>query len=172
MADNQAVQESGEPIFKWDTLKEVGRRDLGYKAPVQGKIYEVELTSGYTVKVWRADDGRQYFCHGLTFGGKDAPGGTISPFTGKPVETILQHHYQTISEMESRPGDVLVWKGADPDSTPHSAILTEAIILEGKDYLADNAVLRTKNGILPEASLTLEQLNQDYGENYNVYRRR
>jgi hypothetical protein len=100
------------------------------------------------------------------------PGGPISPFTGKPVETILQHHYQIISEKESRPGDILVWKGADPDSTPHSAVLTEANILEGKDYLADNAVLRSKNGILPEANLMLDQLNQDYGETYNVYRKR
>jgi hypothetical protein len=172
MTDIQAVQESDRPIFNWDTLKEIGPHDLGYKNPVKGKIYEVELTSGYTIKAWRADDGRQYFCHGLTFGGTDAPDGPISPFTGSSVETILQQHYQMISEKESRPGDILVWKGADPDSTPHSAILTDAIILEGKDYLADNAVLQSKNGILPEANLTLDQLNQDYGETYSVYRRR
>jgi hypothetical protein len=171
MTDIQAGQESDRPIFNWDALKEIGPHDLGYKTSFKGKIYEVELTNRYTVKVWRADDGRQYFCHGLTFGGKNAPGGPISPFTGKPVETILRHYYRVISEVESRPADILVWKGVDPDSTPHSAILTDAIILEGKGYLADNAVLRSKNGIQPEASLTLDQLNQDYGETYNVYRR-
>jgi hypothetical protein len=76
-------------IFKWETLREVGPYDLRYAVPVPGKLYEVELTSGPGVQVWRASDGQQYFCHGLTFGGKEAPGGPISPFSGRPVETIM-----------------------------------------------------------------------------------
>jgi hypothetical protein len=60
-------------VFKWETLKEVGPHTLPFKEPVSGKVLEVELTSGHKVEVFRADDGLFYFCHGLTFGGKDAP---------------------------------------------------------------------------------------------------
>lgn len=158
-------------IFHWATLKEIGPHDFRYKTPVKGKMYEVELTSGQSVKVWRAEDGRQYICHGLTFGGLHAPGGPVSPFTGKPVETILQYHYEMVPEQESRLGDILVWKGLDPDSTPHSAILTNPLIAEGKSFLADHAILRSKNGMLPEADLTLHQLISNYGDSYCVYRR-
>ena len=38
--------------------------------PVPGTECEIELTSGDTIRVWRADDRVSYFCHGLTFGGK------------------------------------------------------------------------------------------------------
>jgi hypothetical protein len=68
-------------------------------------MYEVELTSGPRVRVWRAGDAQHYFCHGLTFGGKEAPGGPISPFSGKAVETILQRHYHSVPEPEAKPGE-------------------------------------------------------------------
>src|SRR5438128_1664625 len=64
-----------ESIFKWDAMCEVGPHALPFQEPVQGKIFEVELTSGHRVNTFRADDGQFYFCHGLTFGGKEAPGG-------------------------------------------------------------------------------------------------
>jgi hypothetical protein len=81
-------------IFRWETLKEIDPFVLRFNPPLPGKRFEVELTSGRKVRVWRADDGKQYFCHGLTFGGKEAPGGPISPFTGSSVETILEFHYE------------------------------------------------------------------------------
>jgi hypothetical protein len=161
-----------ELIFKWETLREVGPYDLRYAVPVPGKLYEVELTSGPGVQVWRASDGQQYFCHGLTFGGKEAPGGPISPFSGKAVETIPHRHYQPIPESEARPGDILVWRGVAPDSTPHSAVLTDPVITPGMGSLDEVTRLQSKNGILPEQNLALGQLIQDYGEAYNVFRRR
>jgi hypothetical protein len=161
-----------EPIFKWETLREIGAHDLGYAPAVPGKMCEVELSSGVPVQAWRAADGQQYFCHGLTFGGKDAPGGPVSPFTGRAVETILQEHYRPIPEATALPGDILVWRGIAPDTTPHSAILTVVIVPSGKSYLDEATRLQSKNGMHPEQSLPLRDLIRRYGESYNAYRRR
>ena len=43
---------------------------------------------------------------------------------------------------EARGGDILVWKGIAPDTTPHSAVLTAPAVAPGKAYLADTAMLR------------------------------
>lgn len=134
-------------------------------------MYEVKLTSGKAIRVWRADDGRQYFCHGLTFGGKDAPGGVISPYTGTPVETILQEHYQLVPEAEAKSGDILVWRGIAPETTPHSAVLTAPLVTPGRGYLDLSTRLQTKNGLSPEKATTLGESIDVYGESYNVYRR-
>jgi hypothetical protein len=160
------------PLFRWDTLREVGPHDLNYDPPTPGSAWEVELVSGPHIHVWRAADGTGYFCHGLTFGGKDAPGGPISPFTGTPVETILAGHYQLLrEEATAAAGDILVWVGLDPETTPHSAILIQPIVTEGTTYLDDRTLLRSKNGMQPEADLTLFKLIERYGESYHVYRR-
>jgi hypothetical protein len=161
-----------ESLFRWETLKEIGPHFLGYKSSVPGKALEVELTSGHKIHVWRAESGSQYFCHGLTFGGKAAPGGPVSPFTGKPVETILHGHYQLIPEAQARPGDILVWWGIAPDTTPHSAILAELVFAPGKGYFHESTKVRSKNGMMPEADVSLADLFLEYGESYNVYRRR
>ncbi len=161
------------PIFRWVTLKEVGRRDYQHRGrPVPGKVFEVELTSGPTVLVWRADDGRQYFCHGLTFGGKKALGGPVSPCTGRPVETILREYYDQVPEADAKKGDILVWRGIGLISTPHSAVLTGPVVVRGTDYLDYATRLRTKNGFSAERTTTLLRLIRAYGESYNVYRRR
>jgi hypothetical protein len=160
-------------IFKWETMKEIGPHELQHQGKsVPGTRCEVQLTSGNKVQVWRSADGKQYFCHGLTFGGKESPAGVISPYTGQSVETILQEHYQMIPEGQARVGDILVWWGLAPETTPHSAILTDPIIAEGKSYLDDTARLQTKNGLSPETNMNLEQLTAVYGEAYNAYRRR
>jgi hypothetical protein len=160
-------------IFRWDTIKEVQDQELQYQGrPVPGKMCEIELVSGATVQVWRSNDGQWYFCHGLTFGGKGAPGGAISPYTGRPVEVILQEHYQLIPEAQAQAGGILVWKGVAPETTPHSAILTDPVVAQGKSYLDDASGLRTKNGLAPEASMTLAELIKLYGESYNAYTRR
>jgi hypothetical protein len=62
-------------IFKWESLQEIGPHDLNYAKVVAGKEYEIELSSGRRILVWRANDLQSYFCHGLTFGGTEAPGG-------------------------------------------------------------------------------------------------
>jgi hypothetical protein len=160
------------PIFRWDTLKVIGPHDLGYRPPVPGLMMEVMLTSGVAVRVWQAAAARQYFCHGLTFGGKDAPGGPVSPYTGIPVETILREHYQKVAEEEARAGDILVWRGIEPETTPHSAVLTEVTCLPGRGEIHESSRLVSKNGMLPEGVFTLEELWAIYGESYGVYRRR
>jgi hypothetical protein len=160
-------------IFKWETMQERGIDHGQYHGqPVPGKMYEVELTNGKTVEVWRADDTKAYFCHGLTFGGKEAPGGAVSPCTGMPVETILEGYYRLSPKAEAKPGDILVWRGLAPETTPHSGVLTDPVFAEGKKYLADGTRLQTKNGFSPEANMRLEQLFEIYGESYNAYRRR
>jgi hypothetical protein len=161
------------PIFRWDSLKKIGPHEIQYQGnPVPGKAYDIELTGGKTVRVWQSDDGRQYFCHGLTFGGKAAPGGIISPYTGAPVETILQEHFQMIPEDQSHAGDILVWHGIAPQTTPHSAILIDPVVVQGKAHLDQRSRLQTKNGLSPEANRTLEQLIAVYGDSYTVHRRR
>jgi hypothetical protein len=162
-------------IFKWEAMKEIGPWSLPYEEPVPGKVLEVELASGHKIRVFRADDGRFYFCHGLTFGGKDAPGGAISPFSGKDVQTILAAHYQLVApESDAAAGDILVWKGLG-DDTPHSAILAEPVVQQGKSYLDDSSRVRTKNGRMPETEMTLGRLTGDefaYGDSFNVFRRK
>jgi hypothetical protein len=164
-----------DPLFNWGTLRDVGPWVLAYAEPVHGRILEVELTSGPRIQVFRADDGQFYFCHGLTFGGKQAPGGAVSPFSGRDVRTILDNHYWHVDpESGAVPGDILVWRGLAPD-TPHSAILTEPVVLPGKDYLDDSSKVRTKNGRLPEVEMTLGQLTGDeflYGGSFHVFRRK
>lgn len=164
-----------EPVFKWETLREVGPRTLHYEQPLQGKVFEVELSSGPKVQVFRAEDGQFYFCHGLTFGGKHAPGGAVSPFSGKDVRIILDNHYRLLErESEAVRGDILVWRGPGCD-TPHSAILTEPVVRPGSQYLDYASKVQTKNGRLPEAEITLERLTGDefiYGDSYTVYRRK
>jgi hypothetical protein len=167
--------EEPESIFKWQTMREIGPHALPFKDPVHGKTFEVELTSGPTIRVFRADDGQFYFCHGLSFGGTQAPGGAVSPFSGQDVWIILENHYRLVDpESAAEDGDVLVWCGPSGE-TPHSAILTGAVVLPGTSYLDVRSQLRSKNGKLPEATMTLQQLvegPQGYGESYNVYRRR
>jgi hypothetical protein len=161
-----------EPLFKWETLREIRPYTLPYRTPVPGRTCEVELTSGAKVRVWRGDDRQSYFCHGLTFGGKEAPGGPISPFSGQDVVIIVQNHYRRVDpESDGAAGDILVWQAPD-GGTPHSAILLDAVIAPGTTQLDYSSKLVTKNGIEPETVMTLEQLITDYyGETYNVYRR-
>jgi hypothetical protein len=162
-------------LFKWDTLRELEPHTLPYREPIAGKLFEVELARGSKVKVFRADDREFYFCHGLTFGGEGAPGGPVSPFSGKDVLTILDSHFRLIDpESNAVVGDILVWRGL-ADETPHSAILTDPVVVAGRNYLDYSSRLRSKNGALPEAILTLGRLAAgpgSYGESYNVFRRK
>jgi hypothetical protein len=160
------------PIFNWERMREVGQETLSYRmGAIPGKVYEIELTSGPRIVVWRSDDGRQYFCHGLTFGGKSAPGGAVSPF-GKEIPTILHGHYEPVPESQARPGDILVFRGVDANEVVHSAVLTSPVVIPGGSYLAYSSELQSKNGNRPEATLALEAIILEYGESYNVYRRR
>src|SRR5436853_6192481 len=94
--------DASESLFKWESMRDVGALTLPYEQPIQGKVFEVELSSGPRVQVFRAGDGQFYFCHGLTFGGKHAPGGAVSPFSGTDVRTILDNHYRRLDRSEER----------------------------------------------------------------------
>jgi hypothetical protein len=122
--------------------------------------------------VWRANNGQDYFCHGLTFGGTEAPGGPISPL-GDHVPTILRGHFEVLAEADAKAGDILVWRGVSVSDVVHSAILTDPLPATGATYLDYAARLQTKNGIQPEANMTLGTLVENYfGESYNAYRRK
>jgi hypothetical protein len=161
-------------IFRWDTIREVGPETLPFPAPIAGLTLEIELTSGSRIKVFRADDGAFYFCHGLTFGGKNAPGGAVSPYSGKAVTTILADFFKrVVPEANAIAGDIVVWY--DLDGPSHSAILVKPIAAAHEDRLDYSSVLRSKNGYYPEATVTLQALVEepgDYGETYVIYRRR
>jgi hypothetical protein len=77
-----------------------------------------------------------------------------------------------VSEVQAKAGDIVVWRGIDRDEVVHSAVLTDPVIPVGKNYLDYASRLRSKNGIRPEANLTLEELILEYGESYNPYRRK
>ena len=165
---------SSAGLFRWDTLRDLGPHDLSYRPPVLGRIMEVELTSGpgIWIRVWRAADGRSYFCHGLAFGGTAAPGGPVSPFSGTPVESILSYRYQRVApEMAARPGDILVWNDLDPAGTPHSAILLNPVVALGQGLLDYASTLATKDGMETETLATREAVVNRYGETYTVYTR-
>lgn len=157
-----------EPIFKWDTVREIGPYVLRYETPVPGTLCEVELTSGAVIQAWKPSQGLQYFCHGFTFAGTAAPGAPLSPFTGRPVESILAGHFDPISPADAAEGDILVWTAPPPHSTPHSAVLLSPLSAHGTvDY---GALLQTKNGMSLLTAMSLEKLILQYGEWYNAYR--
>jgi hypothetical protein len=178
MTDDRPANSGGtEPVeaesslFRWETLRLLREYPLQYRVVVPGSCLQVELVKGPIIHVWRAEDCRQYFCHGLTFGGKDAPGGPVSPFSGEDVDAILTTHYRVVHpESAARPGDILVWR--DWDGTPfHSAILYESRLDSANSRLSYASMVQTKNGIEPEAVMSLGQLIEDYyGESYQVYR--
>jgi hypothetical protein len=161
------------PIFRWETLREVGTHALRYLRPIPGRVFEVELVSGPKIEVWRGDDGVTYFCHGLTFGGKEAPGGPVSPFSDHDVMTIVRHHFDIVQPHSAAAvADILVWQ-TPAGETPHSAVLVESVVIPGRLVLDYGSKLQTKNGIEPETTMTLEQLVKIYyGETYKVYRRK
>lgn len=167
------AEPESESIFRWETLKEIERSDLNYADPVPGMNCEIELITGEAIEVWRALDRQQYFCHGLTFGGRECPEGPISPWSGRPVATILNALYEFVEpESDARSGDILVWRGIDLGSTPHSAIISQVSVSGEDEFLDDiTTMMQTKNGMASEVIVALESLFADYGESYNVYRR-
>jgi hypothetical protein len=163
---------ANEPIFKWETLTEVGKETFRFRTEESPEtICEVELTSGPRVHVWRAEDGKQHFCHGLTFGGLEAPGGAVSPY-GNEVPVILRGNYELVPEDQAKPGDVLVWRGIDANEVTHSAVLIDVVVATGKKYFEYATRLRSKNGRKPATDLSLGEVIDEYGESYNTYRRK
>src|SRR5262249_35869301 len=101
-----------------------------------------------------------------------APGGPVSPYTGASVEVVLREHYESIPEAEARAGDILVWRGIAPETTPHSAVLSDVVRLPGEGHLHESSRLRSKNWMLPEGDFALQELWAVYGESYGCYHRK
>jgi hypothetical protein len=164
-----------EGIFRWDTIQVVGPDTLPFSRPVVGYTVEVELTSGRRIHGFRAADGVSYFCHGMTFGGTSAPGGAVSPYSGREVATILEDFFLRLDdEAEASAGDIIVWY--DSSGRPiHSALLIYPVVLPETARLANASLLRSKNGMLPEADYSLGDLviqPDGYGEAFAVFRRK
>jgi hypothetical protein len=178
MSDRGGADGAEQPVtagvFRWETLRIVEPCVLPYENPIYGVTVEVELVSGMAVKCFRADDGRFYFCHGLTFGGADAPGGAVSPYSRDEVGKILAGLHEEIADARAAPGDVLVWYGANGEAI-HSAIVVLPVALPNGKVLDYATVVRSKNGRRPAADTTLRRLVDDpdgYGESYRAYRRK
>lgn len=162
-----------DEIFRWESLRMGGRADMRPKGQlVTGRTGEVELTTGGVIEVWRSEDGKEYFCHGLTFGGKSAPGGPVSPYSGVPVERIIHAFFDMVVEAETRPGDILVWSDTVRGIASHSAIVIAPIVDPDLQLLDPSSRLLSKNGFQPESETTLAALLRFYGEWYNAYKRR
>lgn len=163
-------------IFRWETLQVITACLLRFEEEeIHGVTMEVELISGRRVNIFRPDDGVSYFCHGLTFGGKDAPGGAVSPYSGASVRGILDDFFIVVSpESAAVTSDIVVWTDADGDPI-HTAILLMPIVASDLNRLDYATILRSKNGRRAEGDVTLESLvasDESYGESYRVYRRR
>jgi hypothetical protein len=161
-----------QPIFRWETLRIINRHVLPLREQVEGVTMEVELLTGKRVRIFRADGGEFYFCHGLTFGGTGAPGGAVSPFSDQSVKTILEDFFLEVQESNAVAGDILVWWNVD-DNPSHSALLVKPIMARKWDKLDYDSVLRSMNGSQPERDMSLGKLCGDtdsYGEAYRVYR--
>ena len=162
-----------EPIFKWDTLREVGQETLRYQMGyLPGKVYEVELTSRAKSDglAWRRRPAIFLPRSDLRWEARHLAD-AVSPY-GKEIPTILRGHYDPVPEHQTRPGDIVVFRGTDADEVVHSAVLTSPVVAQGQNYLAYSTRVQSKNGVRPEANLTLEAVILAYGESYNTYRRR
>ena len=136
-------------------------------------MHEIELTTGSLIRVWRLRMASTTSATVCLSAERKPPAAQLSPFTGLPVETILRDYFVPIlNETLALPGDVLVWRGLAPETTPHSAILTRPVVARQRRCLDEGATrLQTKNGLTPETNLSLEQLIGIYGESYNIFRR-
>jgi len=156
-----AKRVSKEKVYPW---KKQGRKTYG---PV-GDNYEVKTDAGNSIIVWKPHrnqaEHHRYWCHGLTFGGKRAPGGPFSPYTGPSVQQIIKDEWDELWCCNiAKKGDIIVWSG-----TRHSAILTK-VAVKGSKIDENNSRLDTKNGMEPEKKLSLKQINATYGNKYTCY---
>ena len=87
----------------------------------------------------------------------------------------MEGYYEIVTpESAAIESDILVWTDAD-ENPIHTLILLTPVTLPNSDRLDYATLLRSKNGNLPEADMSLESLAagiEGYGENYCVYRRR
>jgi hypothetical protein len=156
----------------WSTLQLVGPED-GDGVP--GNRYVGKTYAGTIVVVWKGENG-EYFCHALTFGGKDAPNGPFSPH-GATVDILMSSGgFRLIEVSESQIGDVIVWRERRTDRVIHSALLenVDVYLAQGGEHFFDDVstILRSKNGAkAAEGTFTLLDLDTQYGTTRKVYRR-
>ncbi len=161
-------------LFRWDTLRVVGPQSLWYPLNVSGSIVEAELVDrpGTWISAWKPDDGVTYFCHGLTFGGSQAPGGPVSPISSNSIQTIVGASFREIgNESLARPGDIVVWTDPITGVVNHSAIVFDVRIDRIRNCLDLDAEFLSKEGIDPLRIVNLDEMSQTYGGMYKVYLR-
>jgi hypothetical protein len=131
-------------------------------------VWEVKTSKGHTIQVTkliagqaaRAGTDPSYICHGLSFGGTNAPGGPFSPVDGAAAKTILADAFK----QTPRPGigDLIVFY--DPDgNVKHTAVVIGTYPV---------LVLVTKNGIAPLTEMTIFELIQLYGDSFEFRTRK
>lgn len=138
---------------------------------VQGQVWRAQTDKGNLVPVWVAhntqDKNERYFCHGHALGTYEKYGYTV--LSGEGLKTVLRDEYKEVMWAQAGVGDLVVWFNKT-DLPVHSAILTKFQRDENNRFMRDQTTLSSKNGKLPVAELTLEQLVQTYGDDYRFFK--
>jgi hypothetical protein len=166
-----SVRQQG-PGIDWESLQPIGPEVAD---GVPGTRYVGRTYAGEAVAVWKGENG-EYFCHALTFGGKEAPRGPFSPHA-EAVDTLLApgRGFRSVEVHEARTGDVVVWRDRSTNRVLHSALLETVVrfLSRGLSFFDDEmTTLRSKNGAKdPETISTLLDLDLRYGTTRRVYRK-
>jgi hypothetical protein len=165
------VRQQGAGI-DWESLRPIGP-EVADGIPGTRSVGRTHAGEG--VAVWKGENG-EYFCHALTFGGKEAPRGPFSPHA-EAVDTLLAagRGYRPVEVHEARAGDVVVWRDRSTDRVLHSALLVNVEVYQsrGQSFFDDvTTTLRSKNGAnAPEGISILLDLDAQYGTTRSVFRK-
>jgi hypothetical protein len=168
---NRGADMPRAPILDWGRARLVGPSNVNGHG--DGQRFEIPLRGGGVAHAWRPGasvrgDAR-YWCHGLSFGGVNAPGGPFS-IDNRDVDRVLRAGYNQFPIRSARAGDVVIWRRRNGD-VAHSAILTE-VQLNRDNFIADRTRFDSKDANNPlQRGITLALLNRDFqNTTLEVYR--
>lgn len=154
-----------------DKLRLPAVSDYAIPQGFNGSVWVAFTNKGRPVNVFVPDIGSapdaMYFCHGLTLGTFHQYG--YSVFSGWSVKRVLDDEYICVggSVVNARQGDVVSWQQGG------NVVHTCSIINVQAQLLSDhNAVVWTKNGIMPEVATSLQSVKNSYGQTYLIWRSR
>lgn len=151
---------------KWHPNRATGRTSFPWGSGPNGDILEATTDGGTTIDIWRPHDGKTYWCHGYTFGGKSARGGPYSLW-GSDVPMVLRDDgwKQTYSCMV-QPKDILIFWD-DTGILTHSGIIRK-VSTSGGGVNDTTSTLESKWGNGPHNTSSWETNAKNYGK-YRCY---
>lgn len=101
-----------------------------------------DYSTSQDVVIWVPDDGQTYWCHGYTFGGKDAPGGPYSTYGREVQEKILSMDgWRPNPSCQAAGDDILVFYN-DKYQISHSGIIREVVLKLESERFCTDSILR------------------------------